>query len=322
VDLAQRRRRWQLVLPHRPYLVGIAVRRGMSWHDAEDCAHEAMVRCVAFPGLDESRVPEFLASTTMRLCVDRHRLRARDERVGVRLGHVDEPSPEERACDRAEAVWVAGHVAALPESQRTALAARAEGLSCDEIATRMELSYKAVESLLSRARAHIRAAVASAYVLLARTRRRGWHAPVAIGAMSVVAMVAVSALGPHPGSPPGVRRAFPESTRAAARVATPAPAASPRPAVARPAPAPRLTPPPGPDRSYVPRDAGGPGEAGGPIPVPSVTPPDPCDVRLPHAELCVPTSSYRPGQGLDNCLRYGLDLSQGFECRTAPPRHP
>src|SRR4051794_9171891 len=69
VDDVERLRRWQLVLPHRPYLVRIAVRRGLAWHDAEDCAQEAMVRAVGFATLDETRVLEFLATTTMRLVV-------------------------------------------------------------------------------------------------------------------------------------------------------------------------------------------------------------------------------------------------------------
>jgi RNA polymerase sigma factor (sigma-70 family) len=317
VGAAGQRRRWALVLPHRGYLVGIAVRRGMSWHDAEDCAQEAMARCAAFEGLDETRVVEFLVSTTMRLCVDRHRLRTRDERVGAKLvpWYLDEPSPEESACDRDEAAWVAAHIAALPASQRDALAAKAEGLSCAEIAARMGLSYKAVESLLSRARTYVRASIASAYALLLGmiARRRAVTSDPAVS-LSVVALAAAAmfAVAPVPGMP-AAGAETPEAVRAGAAVRVPstAPATAvrawatlPRPGAGGSVPQPSLSPPPA-----------APVTGGGPLK--PLKPLDPCDdVDLSHVSSCVPFASYVPGEGAKNCLRYGVDISpQGFKCR-------
>jgi RNA polymerase sigma factor (sigma-70 family) len=306
------RRRWALVLPHRGYLVGIAVRRGMSWHDAEDCAQEAMARCAGFEGLDETRVVEFLVSTTTRLCVDRHRLRTRDERVSVKLvpWYGDEPSPEENACDRDEAAWVAAHVAALPASQRAALAAKAEGLSCAEIATRMGLSYKAVESLLSRARTYVRASLASAYALvfgfLARRRAPAVDTAGAMSAFVITAaavFMAAPALVPVP--VPTVRTEAPEPQRGVAagsflplagRAVTSRPSNVRSVVARRAAPAPDQALP-----SEPPRLPGGS----------QIAPPKPCDTHLPHVDTCVPIDGYRPGDGLRECLRNGPDLSHG-----------
>ncbi|HEV2890388.1 MAG TPA: sigma-70 family RNA polymerase sigma factor [Frankiaceae bacterium] len=301
MEAADRRRRWQLVLPHRPYLVRIAMSRGMSADDAEDCAQEAMVRCVGFATLDESRVVEFLAITTMRLCVDRHRTITHDAKVGVKLvpWYVHDPSPEEGACDRSEAAWVASHVAALPESQRLALAAKAEGLSCQEIASRMGLSYKAVESLLSRARAYLRAAVPSVWVLLARARRRGVDLPADVPAFAMGAIVTIAALAPGGPAFGGPSASTPPP--GAAYAAAPAPAA-PAVAPARPSPAVPLAPaaPPAP----VAAGANGPSPPTRPtLPLPTAVPTDPCDMRLPHLSTCVPVGSYRPGAGVRQCLR-------------------
>jgi RNA polymerase sigma factor (sigma-70 family) len=324
LDDAVLRRRWSLVLPHRQYLVRIAVRRGLSSHDAEDCAHEAMTRCVGFAGLDESRVLEWLATATMRLCVDRHRLRTRDERLGAKLSraHLDHPSPEEAACDRGEAAWVATHVAALPESQRAALAARAEGLTCGEIAARMGLSYKAVESLLSRARTYVRTAVASAYVTVAAWagRHRTNRPRARAEALSAVAFATAAVLVVTAGHDPRTAAAGPgfEPPAPAVRILAPA---RPAPAAARSerhlrAPVPRLTPAPAaPVGTHAP-------SPGGVLPKLPPVPTDPCEYRVPHASTCVPVGAlgdYQPGEGLKNCLEYGVDLSSGFECRESPP---
>ncbi|MDQ1713288.1 MAG: hypothetical protein QOE45_2738 [Frankiaceae bacterium] len=316
MDSAERRRRWQVVLPHRQYLVRIAVSRGMSRDDAEDCAQEAMVRCVGFANLDETRVVEFLATTTARLCVDRHRLHVRDAKVGVRLvpWYVDEPSPEEATCDRSEASWVASHVAALPESQRAALTAKADGLTCQEIAARMGLSYKAVESLLSRARAYVRAAVATAWVLVARARRRGLDLPEGVPAMTMAALVTVAAFVPGGPVSPAGNAATPAPSRARAAVAAApapvrpvAPPAQGRPRVHPAGVRPSVAPPP-----YVAALTASPVL---PIPAPAV-PTDPCDARVPHVDACVPVNSYRPGDGLQDCLADGVQVTpRGVVCR-------
>jgi RNA polymerase sigma factor (sigma-70 family) len=318
VDDATRRRRWELVLPHRPSLVRLALRRGLSPYDAEDCAQEALLRCVGFAGLDESRVTEFLVTTTVRLCADQHRLRTRDLKVSRKIVNttVDEPSPEEQACSRGEAVWVAGHVATLPEPQRAALAARADGLSGSDIAARMGLSYKAVESLLSRARATVRAAATSAYVLLFAATRRASRVPGGAGALSVVAFVTAAALVSPPAAPPPAVAALPRTERA---VAVPSPAAPPgavssaapgtvRPSAAPPLPAP--VPHPTPDPPHGPPRPG---------PIPPVVKEPGCRVHPPLVDTCVPVESYQPGENLANCLRNGIDLGNGVECPDSSP---
>lgn len=311
MDGGERLRRWQLVLPHRAYLVRIAVSRGMSRDDAEDCAQEAMVRCVAFTGLDETRVVEFLATTTMRLAVDRHRTYLRDAKVGARLTpwYVDEPSPEEATCDRGEAAWVAAHVAALPESQRAALAAKAEGLNGHEIAALMGVSYKAVESLLSRARAYVRAAVATVWVLLARANRREAEVPYAVPAMALAALVTAGVLSPGvPGGPGGTPPPATTAAGPARAAAVPGPRATAGPPV-RPAAAafPAGTRGDAPDRA-APRRPFVP-------PLPTPLPADPCDAKLPHVDTCLRLDDYEPGKGLRNCLENGPRVStSGVYC--------
>jgi RNA polymerase sigma factor (sigma-70 family) len=311
------RRRWQLVLPHRTYLVRIALSRGMSRDDAEDCAQEAMVRCVGFANLDEARVVEFLAATTMRLCADRYRAHAHDAKVGRKLvpWFVDEPSPEEAACNRGEAAWVARHVAALPESQRVALVAKADGLSCHEIAARMGLSYKAVESLLSRARAYVRAAVATAWVLVARLRRRGAGLRLDTPAVAVAMAAFVSSAALGPGGPATALPPAPAAARPPRAAAPPrrplAPAVTPfrvTAEAAAPAPAPVPQPAaPDPVASPDPRPT---------LPIPTAIPTDPCDARVPHVDTCVPLDRYEPGAGLHRCLEYGPSVSsRGVSCR-------
>jgi RNA polymerase sigma factor (sigma-70 family) len=307
VDAAERRRRWQVVLPHRQYLVRIALSRGMSREDAEDCAQEAMVRCVGFAGLDETRVQAFLATTTARLCVDRYRVHAHDTRVGVKLGpwYLDEPSPEEATCDRSEASWVARHVESLPAQQRAALVAKAEGLSGVEIAARMGLSYKAVESLLSRARAYVRAAVATVWVLAARARRLPEDAP----AMTMAALVTVAAF--VPGGPLAPRRDASAADRTATVTATVGAAVVPSApaALRRAAPAAtRLPVPPPPERLPTPVVPRRPG----PLPAP---PPVVCDTKVPHVDTCIPLDKWVPGEGVENCLENGVEVTgQGANC--------
>ena len=319
MDADEASRRWQLVLPHRQYLVRIAVSRGMSRDDAEDCAQEAMIRCVGFANLDEERVLAFLATTTARLAVDRHRLNARDAKIEARLGrwYVDEPSPEEDTCDRGEASWLATHISRLPDSQRTALAARAEGLSCQEIATRMGVSYKSVEALLSRARAYVRSAVATAFVLLARVRRRTEHLPDPAGAVAMAALVTVGVLLPSGATPrpvPLTPHAAPNVARA---VAGAAPAPSPTAMAPGLAPAVRVAPSPGQSVGSGPSP-----KPGGPLPTPTL-PVDPCGMPVPFMEACFPLEDYEPGQNLRNCLENGPHVSsRGFWCKPSADPTP
>src|SRR5438045_3855264 len=155
-------RRWSLAMAERDVLIGLARRRGLASHDAEDCVHEAMLRVVPRPDLDEDRIGALLTTVVMRSTVDVHRRSHATGRVVQRLvglapiGWAD-GDPAALVCDRDEARWSARLVDRLPSAQRRALLARAEGSAVHDIAREMRTTSKAVESLISRARAATRA---------------------------------------------------------------------------------------------------------------------------------------------------------------------
>lgn len=148
--------RWSLLVPHRARLVRVAQRRLPSLADAEDCAHEALVRAAAFPALDAARAGAFLTSTVLRLCVDQHRARQRGDRAMHRsLGAAAEPSPEEVVCDQAEATWLLNMLSTLRGRERQVLAARAAGRSTRQAAADLSISVKAAEGAFTRGRARL-----------------------------------------------------------------------------------------------------------------------------------------------------------------------
>ena len=207
--------RWALVVAHRERLLGIARRRCADIGEAEDCVHEAMLQCAAYPALDEARVAQLLTTMTVRKCVDAHRGRARRTALAARaLTETVTPGPEERACDRAEARWLAGHLESLPAQQRSVLLARADGASPADIAVSHAMTYKAVESTLSRARRTLRAALASAScvaaVLAAAARKLRFSAAPAMTATALVVVAGV-ALGPLAPESPAPARRIPEA---------------------------------------------------------------------------------------------------------------
>ncbi|WP_308297285.1 MULTISPECIES: sigma-70 family RNA polymerase sigma factor [unclassified Streptomyces] len=156
--------RWQLIWSHREQLLRVARRRSVSIEDAEDAVHEAMVRAAEHPNVDRERIGAWLTSVTIRLCVDRHRQLSRDARVALRnrsmLAAPGTVLPEDTVCDLAEANWLALRSAELPGRQAEALRLRAENLEVAQVAQRMGLTYKAVESLRTRARRTLSAVLA------------------------------------------------------------------------------------------------------------------------------------------------------------------
>jgi len=167
---------WSDIAAHRERLVRIARRRCPSRDDAEDVVHEAMLRSATFEDLDEERLGQFLTAVTLRLCADVYRHADRDARAVRRLDAEDVPSPEAAAVAAAEAAELRELLDSLPTRQRAVLVDRAEGLSVTQISARHELTYKATESALSRARSTMRLALASAMSVLgaavATVRRR------------------------------------------------------------------------------------------------------------------------------------------------------
>ncbi|MFD4974176.1 sigma-70 family RNA polymerase sigma factor [Streptomyces sp. NPDC058424] len=178
-DRAAADERWQRMWSHREQLLKVARRRSMSQEDAEDAVHEAMLRAAERPDLDDERLGAWLTTVTMRLCVDRYRQVNREAEVGRRPTLVA-PGPvpvEEAVCDRAEAKWLAVRSGELPARQAEALRLRSEDLDVSQVAVRMGLSYRTVESLLARARRTLRASLAGTLglvlFLVGRGRLRG-----------------------------------------------------------------------------------------------------------------------------------------------------
>lgn len=209
---------WPLVAAHRDRLLRIALRRCPTREDAEDVVSEALIRAATFEDLDESRLEQFLTAVTVRLCADLHRESARRGRAYVKLAGdpVTEDGPEESLVASVEHQVLGTAFATLPDRQRAVLADRAYGLSVPQIARRHALSYKAVESALSRARGALRAALASAMgatLVAARALRPRRVAVVAIPAVAALAVIATVLRGPlfggtpsteAAGSPPGI----------------------------------------------------------------------------------------------------------------------
>ncbi|WP_369386404.1 sigma-70 family RNA polymerase sigma factor [Streptomyces sp. CG1] len=197
-DTAAADERWQRMWSHREQLLKVARRRSMSREDAEDAVHEAMLRAAERPDLDDERLGAWLTTVTMRLCVDRYRQVNREAEVGSRPTLVA-PGPvpvEEAVCDRAEAKWLAVRSGELPARQAEALRLKSEDLDVGQVAVRMGLSYRTVESLLARARRTLRASLAGTLglvlFLVGRGRLRGGGKAQAVAVTSTAATLAVA----------------------------------------------------------------------------------------------------------------------------------
>jgi RNA polymerase sigma factor (sigma-70 family) len=188
--------RWAAIAAHRERLLRMARRRCPTRADAEDVVQEALLRCATFPDLDEARIGQFLTSVTTRLCADTYRHAERQARAAGRLGGETPPAadPADVACRDADVQELASLLATLPERQRAVLVDRASGLSVGQIGSRHALSYKAVESALSRARAAMRMALASmasvVFPPLALRRRRA----LAVAGFPVAALAFLTAV--------------------------------------------------------------------------------------------------------------------------------
>ncbi|MEU2711926.1 sigma-70 family RNA polymerase sigma factor [Streptomyces sp. NPDC007205] len=197
-DTAAADERWQRMWSHREQLLKVARRRSMSQEDAEDAVHEAMLRAAERPDLDDERLGAWLTTVTMRLCVDRYRQVNREAEAGSRPTLVA-PGPvpvEEAVCDRAEAKWLAVRSGELPARQAEALRLKSEDLDVNQVAVRMGLSYRTVESLLARARRTLRASLAGTLgvmlFLVGRGRLRGGGKAQAVAVSSTAATLVVA----------------------------------------------------------------------------------------------------------------------------------
>ncbi|MEU0271289.1 sigma-70 family RNA polymerase sigma factor [Streptomyces sp. NPDC006307] len=251
--------RWQRAWSHREHLLKVARRRSMSLEDAEDAVHEAMLRAAEQPHLDDERLGAWLTTVTMRLCVDRYRQVHRDADPG-RTAALVPPGPapvDELVCDRAEAKWLAVRSGELPARQAEALWLKSEDLDVGQVAHKMGLSYRTVESLLARARRTLRNSLAATLGLLLWLCGRGRprSTQVAVAAASTAATLAVAGFVlPHaqdrparerPASAPVTSGAA--DVRAPSRQPSPSPSATPTytpsPAASMRTPADRTAPP-------------------------------------------------------------------------------
>ncbi|MFJ8358120.1 sigma-70 family RNA polymerase sigma factor [Streptomyces sp. NPDC093984] len=190
--------RWKRMWSHREHLLKVARRRSMSLEDAEDAVHEAMLRAAERPDLDDERLGAWLTTVTMRLCVDRYRQVNREAEVRTSPTLLT-PGPvpvDEAVCDRAEARWLAVRSGELPARQAEALRLKSEDLDVGQVAVRMGLSYRTVESLLARARRTLRASLAgtlgAVLFLLGRGRPRGAGRAQAVAVTSTAATLVVA----------------------------------------------------------------------------------------------------------------------------------
>ncbi|MEU7432849.1 sigma-70 family RNA polymerase sigma factor [Streptomyces sioyaensis] len=184
--------RWQRMWSHREHLLRVARRRSMSVEDAEDAVHEAMVRALENPHVEDERLGAWLTTVTMRLCVDRYRQVKREAEVGTRSTLTPHPiAPvDEVVCDRAEAKWLANRSGELPARQAEALWLKSEDLDVGQVARKMGLSYRTVESLLARARRTLRSSLAAT---LATGFWMCWRGRPRLGSGAQVATVASTA---------------------------------------------------------------------------------------------------------------------------------
>ncbi len=156
-----------------PLFAFIYHRMGDSRSEAEEVWQETLL--AAFQSLGayrgQSRLFTWLCGIARHKLADhyRHRGRKPAESLAVALAQewdllVDTaPLPEELLAQRATRARVVEALGALPADYRAALVARyADEHSVDQVARLLGKTYKATESLLARARAAFRAALAGA----------------------------------------------------------------------------------------------------------------------------------------------------------------
>lgn len=146
---------------HLNRVFSLALRVTGSRADAEDAAQEAFTRAwrkAASWQPGEAKFSTWLYRVTMNLCIDARR-KPRAEQLDPDLPLADPaPGVESQMMAAEQEALVRNAMAALPERQREAMAlCYTLGLSNAEAAATMEISVKAYESLLVRAKKDIRA---------------------------------------------------------------------------------------------------------------------------------------------------------------------
>lgn len=154
-----------LVRRHLPRMVSLARRMLNDPMDAEDVAQEVFLRVWKTAGEWKPGAAKFetwMHRVALNLCYDRLRRRREtpDADAGALLADPS-PSAHDNWLARQRAARVRAAMAQLPERQRAALAlCHYEELSNIEAAAVLEVSVEALESLLSRGRRALKAALA------------------------------------------------------------------------------------------------------------------------------------------------------------------
>lgn len=145
------------LIPHREHLFRVAYVRTRNRDDAADVVSEALLR-VGELGREVRDPVAWTTRVVINLCADLYRgrtPRAAQFRYWASLSSTV-PSAEDEVCRRVNAAVF--HLATLPPRQQELLLLMADGHDLRSVAERLDVSYKATESLLSRARATLRAA--------------------------------------------------------------------------------------------------------------------------------------------------------------------
>jgi len=153
----------QLVTRYLPQAVALARRMLNDAAEAEDVGQEAMLRLwqMAARWREDAPVGAWLYRVAHNLAIDRIRRRRPTIDVDAAVGLADPaPTPAERLAERERKAAVERAIASLPERQRTAITlVHTLEMGNIEAAATMEISVEALESLLSRGRRALRAAL-------------------------------------------------------------------------------------------------------------------------------------------------------------------
>lgn len=181
---------------------------GASTEDAHDCAQDAITELIAHPDIEYPKA--WVATVAYHRYVDLGRQRARENCVGLvpmpQTRAADQPGPEEQAVGRAHASWLIRRaMESLPASTRKVCCAVIKGMSRLEIINQLNLTDRAVESHLTRARRLLRSlsllAIAFA-VALGRVVRRALPASKPAAAVALLAPSIAVMLILSPSEPP------------------------------------------------------------------------------------------------------------------------
>jgi RNA polymerase sigma-70 factor (ECF subfamily) len=152
-----------VVTRYLPQVLALARRMLNDAAEAEDVAQEAMLRLwqMAPRWREDAPVGAWLYRVAHNLSIDRIRRRRPTIDVDTAVDLADPaPTPIERLAARERKSAVERAIAALPERQRTAITlVHTLEMGNIEAAATMEISVEALESLLSRGRRALRAAL-------------------------------------------------------------------------------------------------------------------------------------------------------------------